>query len=207
MTARPVIEFWFDFASTYSYLSAMRISELADMAGVDVAWRPFLLGPIFSSQGWDTSPFNVYRNKGRNMWRDIARRSARYGLSFKRPDKDDARAFPQHSVLAARLGLLAEEEGKADVFCRAVFKAEFELEQDISDPSVLGRLAVQAELATDAVDRATSPENKQKLRTRTEQAMGRGIFGAPTFFAGDELFWGDDRLEDALDWAIGKLKL
>ena len=74
------IEFWYDFASTYSYLSAMRIESLAAGAGVEIVWRPFLLGPIFRAQGWDTSPFNLYPAKGRYMVRDIERLAQRYRL-------------------------------------------------------------------------------------------------------------------------------
>ena len=70
------ISFWYDFASTYSYLAAMRIDSLAAAAGVEVAWRPFLLGPIFKAQGWDSSPFNIYPAKGRHMVRDLERTAA-----------------------------------------------------------------------------------------------------------------------------------
>jgi len=69
----PTIDFWFEFASTYSYPAAMRIASLAKTAGVAVRWRPFMLGPIFKAQGWETSPFNLYPAKGRNMWRDLER--------------------------------------------------------------------------------------------------------------------------------------
>src|SRR2546422_896092 len=70
---RPVLDFWFDFASTYSYLAAMRIGPLAETADVRVRFRPFLLGPIFKAQGWTTSPFKLYPAKGRHMWRDLER--------------------------------------------------------------------------------------------------------------------------------------
>ena len=71
--AVPTLDFWFEFASTYSYPAAMRIAPLAKVAGVTVHWRPFVLGPIFKAQGWTTSPFNLYPAKGRNMWRDLER--------------------------------------------------------------------------------------------------------------------------------------
>ena len=99
------IEFWYDFASTYSYLSAMRIEALAGAAGVAVEWRPFLLGPIFAAQGWTPSPFNLYPAKGRNMVRDIERLAAARGLRFVLPAK-----FPQNSLMAARLALVGAEE-------------------------------------------------------------------------------------------------
>jgi 2-hydroxychromene-2-carboxylate isomerase len=80
--AKPTLDFWFEFASTYSYPAAMRISPLAEAAGVAVRWRPFMLGPIFKEQGWTTSPFNLFRAKGRNMWRDLERTCGTIGLPF-----------------------------------------------------------------------------------------------------------------------------
>ncbi|MEM7437007.1 MAG: DsbA family protein, partial [Myxococcota bacterium] len=65
------IEFWYEFASTYSYLAVMRIDKVAEAAGASVLWRPFLLGPVFAKQGWDDSPFNIYPAKGQYMWRDL----------------------------------------------------------------------------------------------------------------------------------------
>src|SRR5919202_3839842 len=82
--ATPV-DFWYEFASTYSYVAAMRIERLAAAAGVSVNWRPFLLGPIFRAQGWDTSPFNLYLAKGRYMWRDLERLCEREGIPWRRP--------------------------------------------------------------------------------------------------------------------------
>jgi 2-hydroxychromene-2-carboxylate isomerase len=84
--ADPVLDFWFDFASTYSYPAAARIRPLAAEAKVQVRFRPFLLGPIFKAQGWDTSPFNIYEAKGRYMWRDMERLAENLGLPFRRPD-------------------------------------------------------------------------------------------------------------------------
>ena len=95
--AKPSLDFWFDFASTYSYPAAMRIASLAETSGITVRWRPFMLGPIFKAQGWATSPFNLYPAKGRNMWRDLERVCGALDLPFKRPEP-----FPQNSLLAAR---------------------------------------------------------------------------------------------------------
>ena len=102
MTRRPVLEFWYEFASTYSYLAAMRIEPLAEAAGVDIRWRPFLLGPIFAAQGWTSSPFNLFPAKGRYMWRDMERQAAALGLPFRKPDP-----FPQNALLAARVASTA----------------------------------------------------------------------------------------------------
>ena len=180
----------------------MRIGPLADAADVTVEWRPFLLGPIFQSQGWNTSPFAVYPNKGRYMWRDMERRAARFGIPFKRPNLDDPRSFPQHSVLAARMAQIADDHGQGAAFCRAVFEAEFAHRRSISDPAVLTEIAASLGLPDDSLELATTPENKARLRSRTTFAMDAGFFGAPTFLVGSEMFWGDDRLEDALEFAV-----
>lgn len=192
------IDFWFEFASTYSYLSAMRIDAAAAARGLEVRWRPFLLGPIFKAQGWDTSPFNLYPAKGRYMWRDMARRTSALGLPFRRPDP-----FPQNSLLAARCALLALDEPWGRDFCRAVFSAEFADGADISDPLVLGELIEACGGVSEAVLRGAHGEHqKQALRANVEDAQALGLFGAPSFVVAGDLFWGDDRLEDALDWAV-----
>src|SRR5215831_5047355 len=129
------IDFWFDFASTYSYPAAMRIGPSAETAGVRVRFRPFLLGPIFKAQGWTTSPFNLYPAKGRHMWRDLERLCADLGLPFRRPDP-----FPQPSLLAARVALAALDHGCGEDFCRAMFRAEFAEGRSIDDPAVIGEL-------------------------------------------------------------------
>lgn len=194
---RPVIEFWFDFASTYTYLSAMRIETLADTHGVDVIWRPFLLGPIFRAQGWDTSPFNLYPAKGTYMWLDVARRADALGLNFVQPDP-----FPQNSLLAARTACHLPDGPQLASFCRHVFDAEFARGQNISDPQVISACLEAAGLQSSAVETASDDSTKSALRARTDIAAQRGLFGAPSFFVANELFWGDDRLEDALRRAV-----
>lgn len=141
------IQFWFEFASTYSYPAAMRIESAAAARGIRVEWKPFLLGPIFRGQGWNDSPFNLVPVKGAYMWRDLAR------------------------------------------------------DQDISTPAVIARCLESAGQAPAPVlEAAGSEASKAKLRAQGEEAERRGIFGAPSFWVGDELFWGNDRLEAALAW-------
>ena len=187
------LSFWFEFASTYSYLTVMRIGALAARHDVEIEWRPFLLGPIFADQGWTTSPFNLYPVKGRYMWHDVARRARALGIGFHRPDP-----FPQNSVLAARVALLALKTPHGVGYCRAVFKAEFADGCSIADPAVLRRLLADTGLDPDLVDQAGDPAGKQALRDAVDDAKALGIFGAPSFVAGEELFWGDDRLEAAI---------
>jgi 2-hydroxychromene-2-carboxylate isomerase len=191
------VEFWFEFASTYSYLSVMRLPGIASHRGIDVVWRPFLLGPIFAAQGLTSSPFNVYPVKGRYMWRDMARRAEERGLNFRKPDP-----FPQNGLLAARVATAALPGASAIRFCQTVYQAEFEHGRNISDPDTIAECAAEAGLDPKVIERAGSDEVKTVLRNTTADAQARGIFGAPSFTVGDELFWGDDRLEDALDWAL-----
>jgi 2-hydroxychromene-2-carboxylate isomerase len=203
------LDFWFEFASTYSYLAAMRIGALAEAADVAVRFRPFLLGPILKAQGWDTSPFNLFPAKGRHMWRDLQRICAEYKLPFRPPTP-----FPQSSVLAARVALVGlDQSSDASLsesispwgkdFCLAVFRAEFADSMRIDTPdtirAILSNLNVDAEAA---IARAQSDAIKDRLRSQTAQAQELGIFGAPTFITADgELFWGNDRLESAIAWA------
>lgn len=99
------LHFWFEFASTYSYPAAMRIAARAEAAGVALAWRPFLLGPIFQAQGWNDSPFNVYPIKGRYMWRDLERLCAKEDVPLRRPSR-----FPRPSLIGARVACLGARE-------------------------------------------------------------------------------------------------
>jgi len=192
------IEFWYEFGSTYSYPAAMRIERLAADAGVSVRWRPFLLGPIFKTYGWNDSPFNIYAAKGRYMWRDLARVCEADGLPLKLPPV----SFPQNGLKAARLALIGESQGWTPPFTRAVFAANYAEQKDISDDenlaTLLAGLGVEAPAAVAA---SNAPENKEALKRQTEEAASRGLFGAPSFTVGDELFWGNDRLEAALAWA------
>ena len=192
-----VLDFWFEFASTYSYPAAMRVERLASAAGVAVRWRPFLLGPIFGAQGWNDSPFNIYPAKGKYMWRDLERICAREGLPLTQPPV----RFPQNGLKAARLTLVGVREGWAPAFVRAVYTANFAKQKDITDDTVLADALRAADADPDAaVSAANTAENKAALKAQTEEAVARGIFGAPSFTVGDELFWGNDRLEDAIDW-------
>ncbi len=198
---RPILDFFFEFASTYSYPAAMRIGALAGAAGVAVRWRPFLLGPIFRAQGWDNSPFNLYPAKGRYMWRDLERICGGLGLPFRRPDP-----FPQPSLLAARLAHVGLESGWGEDFCRAVYAAEFGAGGQIGDEAVMHELLRALGVAPEAaLARARSDAIKARWRGATAAAERLGVFGAPSFVAGDgELFWGHDRMAEAIAWAAGR---
>jgi 2-hydroxychromene-2-carboxylate isomerase len=194
----PRLDFWYDFGSTYSYPAVMRVGAEAAKKGVEIAWRPLLLGPIFQKSGLNTSPFRANPVKGAYMWRDLERLCRKHNLPFRQPPE-----FPQNGLLAARIALILSDKERPD-FTRAVFRYEFGEGGVISDEpairTVLSNLGYPVE---ETIARAQDPENKRKLRQQTEHAEALNIFGAPTFIAEDgEMFWGHDRMEDALDWAV-----
>lgn len=191
------IEFWFEFASTYSYPASMRIEALAASRGVRIAWRPFLLAPIFQQQGWNNSPFNIFPVKGQYMWRDMERICERASIPLRRPS-----VFPRNGLLAARVACANAEAAWLPSFVRSIYQANFAEDAEISDVDVVARcLSAVGQEAGAVLETAQTPDNKDKLKAQTAEAMERGIFGAPSFFVGRELFWGNDRIEEALEWA------
>ncbi|QOL49208.1 2-hydroxychromene-2-carboxylate isomerase [Massilia litorea] len=191
------LEFWFEFGSNYSYLAAMRVEALARAAGVRVLWRPFLLGPVFRELGWSTSPFVLQAAKGRYMWRDMEREAAKYGIAWRRPS-----VFPRTALLPMRVATLGAEAPWIGEFTRRVMHQNWVEDREIDDaPAVREALAGLVPDPEAVLAAALAPDNKLRLRANTGLAGARGIFGAPTFFVGDEMFWGNDRLEDAIAWA------
>ncbi|OQM30021.1 thioredoxin [Leptospira interrogans] len=122
------IEFFFEFASTYSYLSAMRIENLIRDSKIQILWRPFLLGPIFKAQGWNDSPFNLFPAKGKHMWKDLERRSRKYGIELQIPSQ-----FPRNGLFASRIAIANEQETWIPSFIRETFRENFAKDSDISD--------------------------------------------------------------------------
>lgn len=192
-----IVEIWFEFASTYSYLTVSRAADLLRSRNIGFQWKPFLLGPIFRGRGMETSPFVLDPVKGAYMWRDLERRAAQFGLPFVRPS-----IFPMNGLRAARIMTAALNEPWCGEFARAVFAAQFSRGEDISKKEILSGAIL--ECGADPAHwlaQAEEDETKSDLRARTEHAEEYGIFGAPSFRVGNELFWGDDRLEDAIAWA------
>ena len=191
----PILDFWYEFASTYSYPAAMTIADRAKAAGVDLRWNPFLLGPLFrDQQGLADSPFNSHAEKGRYMWRDMERNCAALGLPFRRPS-----VFPRKTVLAARAALAAGPDIAA--VSRKIFAANFADDRDIADPALLAELLGEAGAAI--LERAGHETIRTALRRQTEHAGRLGLFGSPSFTTQDgELFWGNDRIDQALAWAV-----
>jgi 2-hydroxychromene-2-carboxylate isomerase len=190
------IELWFEFASTYSYPAVMRAEYVAQETGTPLVWRPFLLGPIFQAQGWSNSPFNIYPAKGRYMWRDLERICEAQGLPFRRPS-----VFPRPSLLASRVACRYAEAPWLTAFVRDVYEANFVRDESIGESSCIGAsLERVGQDPAPILEAAQSPAAKELLRQHTERAARLGIFGAPTFVVGDELFWGHDRMDTAFEW-------
>jgi 2-hydroxychromene-2-carboxylate isomerase len=157
----------------------------------------FLLGPIFEAQqGIKDSPFNVHPVRGRYMWRDVERLCEKHGLAWRRPS-----TIPRSGLLAARIACVAAGEAWMPAFARAVFRANFAHDEGIAEPAVLeavlGGLGVPGRWW---LEQAATANARQLLREQTARAAQAGMFGAPHFFAGEELFFGQDRLDDALAW-------
>ncbi len=195
-----VVEFWFEFASTYSYPAAFAVEEKARTRGVRLLWRSFLLAPIFGAQGWTDSPFNIYPTKGKYMWRDLARLCARQGLPLRRPTQ-----FPRNGLLAARVACRYAEETWLPEFVRRVYAANFRDDRDISSAEVIGHIVDSLGLkAGEILAAAQTQESKDMLRAQTERAIKAGLIGAPSFVVDGEVFWGGDRMDAAFAWALGK---
>lgn len=192
--AQPMapLELWFEFASTYSYVAVHEAAKL----DVPVVYRPFLLGPIFAAQGWNNSPFNIYPAKGRYMWRDMERLCADADLAFTRPSK-----FPRGSLIASRVISANPDATWVPELCRRVYRANFAHDRAIDTPEVIAEILGDMQLdAATLLKQAEQPSAKQALKDQTERAKQLGIFGAPTFVVGDELFWGGDRMQHAVAW-------
>lgn len=195
----PVMEVWIEYSSTYSYLTVARVGRLAAQHGVALDWQPFFLPPVREQQGLGF-PFPEASAKTAYMWRDLERRAASLGVPYRRPG-----SYPVNSLPTARVALAGQGEGWSQRFTEEVFRLHWTQGCLIgSDENLQQALATLGLDASQVLQRANSPENKEALKAQTPRALERGIFGAPSFVVAGELFWGDDRLEDALAWAGAK---
>lgn len=194
------IKFYYEFASPYSYISMMRIEELTAPHGIEIVYQPFLIGPLFKDVGWETSPFLIYEAKGKNFFRDIVREAEHYGL----PPLQILDEFPQRGLRAARVALLGLAEGWGVEFSKAVYRRQFQQGLPIVGESDVK--LVMAEIGVENVssvyDLAQGEENKTQLFEIVKEARDFGLYGAPSFVVGGELFWGNDRLTRAVDFAL-----
>lgn len=193
----PPVRFFFNFGSTYSYLSVMRLEAEAGQAGLEVEWRPFNVRKLFVEQA--NIPFPKEKAaKVAYMWRDIERRAQRFGL-----DWNGVPPYPvDRSGLANRLGMIAAREGWAGDFTRAAYRAWFIDHCDFGQADVASELLTRlGQDARSLIQRADSEAAKADFEAETDAARALGIFGVPTFAVGSEIFWGHDRMEDAFAWA------
>lgn len=193
----PTIDFWYDFASPYAWMAAERIDDLAGAAGVAVRWRPFIIGPILRLRPDNPSPFqNATPAQRAYRRRDVERLCARYGLKLRWPT-----SYPRNSLLGARLARAASDDIRP-ALSRAIYRANFVEDREIADATILREVVAAQGLDADALlNRALSDDNKRGLMKDVDEAIALGIFGAPSMQVGDELFWGNDRLELAIAWA------
>jgi 2-hydroxychromene-2-carboxylate isomerase len=194
----PKIEFWLEYASTYSYLSVARIGHLADERGFEIDWQPFWLYPVREQLGLP-APFPGGSPREQYMWRDLERRAKLLGLPCRRPE-----VYPFNSVPVGRIALVAAREGWCREFTEAAFRLHWT--EGVLMPTAENMAAALATAGQDAnrvQTLASSPEVKESFKEQANRALQRGIFGSPSFVVGNELFWGDDRLEEAIAFAAG----
>src|SRR5215467_11576756 len=190
------IEFYFDFSSPYGYLASTRIDALAERHGRTVTWRPYLLGVAFKTTG--QAPLVEQPLRGPYHRRDFARSARLLGVPFRLPEPFP---FPSQAACRAFYWLVDHDEAQAKALARAVYHAAFALGRDmrtteavaaVAEPLGIGRTALLAAVNEPAV--------KERLRSETEAALARGVFGSPFIFVDDEPFWGHDRLEQVERW-------
>ncbi len=189
------IDFWVSIGSTYSYLSIMRLEAVERQSGVTFRWRPFDVRAIMVEM--DNIPFSTKPIKARYMWRDIERRAKLYGLPWS-----GIPPYPiKHLAFANRVALVGVRKGWCAQFVKAAYKGWF---SDGLDPSTEPRLTTALKEIGQHPDEvlafAASDEMKAALQSQTDAARALEIFGSPTFVIGKEIFWGDDRLDDAIQW-------
>lgn len=190
------IDCWLTLGSTYSYLTVMRAPDVARRSGVQIRFRPFHLLQIFKEANY--FPFPADAPKTKYMWQDVARRAALYGIPLNLPISYPA----AQSVVANRIALLGMHEGWGPAFMRAAYINWFVNGKETgSEPNITDSLNEIGQDPARVLALANSPEIDAALTAETMAAKTAGVFGSPTFEVADQLFWGDDRLEDAIRWA------
>ena len=189
------MDFYFDFSSSYSYLALPQLEKLQNERGVDIRWMPVALGAIFKANKHPGPPA-AGSAKSKYISRDIERIADMNGQSYHWPNP-----FPFNSITAARIFWYLEKDDPAQAadWAKKVFNASFGEGRNCSDPEELSTLAYDAGLDGSALLLAAGEDAvKDKFKAVTGEAMERGVFGAPTFFVDNEMFWGTDRLEQAI---------
>jgi 2-hydroxychromene-2-carboxylate isomerase len=192
---KPSIDFWFSIGSTYTYLSVMRLPEVAAKSGIHSVPRPFSVRSIMREM--DNIPFANKPAKAAYMWRDIERRAARHGLAPRLPAPYPLKEFDR----ANRVAVIAATEGWCEAYLAATYRRWIEQGEEAgAEPNLSASIAEAGETPARVIERAASDETEIAYLAATEEARKLGVFGSPTFAVDGELFWGDDRLEDAVAW-------
>lgn len=190
------VEFLFDFGSPNAYLAYTQLPDIAARTGAELTWTPILLGGVFKATG-NRSPAEVPA-KSAYMRVDGARFVKRYGVPFARNPH-----FPVNTLAMMRGAVSYQMDGDFDGYVKAMFTAMWVEPQNLNEPAVLGAALQAAGFAPeDFMDRIGRQAVKDKLMANTQGAVERGVFGAPTMFVGDEMFFGQDRL-DFVEAALG----
>lgn len=191
---RP-IDFWFTMGSTYTYLTVMRLPSIERLTNISFRWRPFHLLTIL--QEMKHVPFADKPKKAAYMWRDIQRRAEMYGIAVRVPAPYPAK----QSIVANQVAILGLQEGWGVDFIRAAYRNWFQLGQETGDePNLSGSLNEIGQDPGRVLKLIRNGAVDSLLAQETDRARTLGIFGSPTFSVDGELFWGDDRLEDAISW-------
>jgi 2-hydroxychromene-2-carboxylate isomerase len=186
------IEVFWDVSSPYTYLAHTQLPALAERTGATLRYRPMLLGGVFKATG-NAMPAAT-PGKGPYMMRDLARWRARYGVPFRLPVEEVP--FPLVAILPMRVATVFDVEGRGFEGADALMRGYWSDGHDLSDRAQLGAvITTTGEDAERVLAKAESPEIKTQLRRVTEEAVERGVFGAPTMFVAGEMFWGNDRLD------------
>ena len=189
------IDFWFSIGSTYSYLTVMRLPDVERDSGIAFTWRPFSVRKIMVEM--NNIPFAEKPVKTVYMWRDLERRAEGYGLPVKVPAPYPLKEFD----LANKVAVLGAKEGWCADYVRATYRRWFQEGLPAgSEPNLSQSLAEIGQDAARVIADASGAETKAAYFAATDEARGLGVFGAPTFAVDGELFWGDDRLDDAIAW-------
>jgi len=194
--ATDPIDFWFTMGSTYTYLSVMRLAEVERAQGVRFRWRPFNLRAILAEM--NHVPFADKPAKLAYMWRDLERRAQLHGIPARLPAPYPA----PDSNLANQVALLGMDEGWGETFVRASYRRWMQEGQpNGSEPNLSASLGEAGQEPAPVIARGRAPAMERRLADETDAARALGLFGSPIFVVGRELFWGDDRLEDAVAWS------
>ena len=195
MLRNDEIEFWFSVGSTYTYLTVSRLSRIEAASGVRFRWRPFSVLSIM--QEMNNIPFSTKPAKAAYMWRDIERRASFHGLSIGLPVPFPLRDFD----LANCVAVVGEMEGWCPDYVRATYRRWFVDGREAgSEPNLSESLGEIGQDPSRVIPLARSDAIGSAYNAATDEARRLNIFGVPTFVTRGEIFWGDDRLEDAVAW-------